>query len=190
MSGYQYDTISEKSPPRGRALLVAILLVGLAAIAFTLMFRQAMNADPVPSKLIHKAAPPIKVEGWLNGPGPTKDELLGKVIVVDAWAFWCGPCLAAAPELIALEKKYHDRGVVFIGLTSMGGEHLEKSRRFLERAGITWPNGYGAVETLEALHADYIPQMWVIDRQNRIVWDESSKQSIEAAIDRALPETP
>ena len=190
MSGYRYDTISEKSSTPGRSLLVVFLLVGLAAIAFTLMFRQAMKTDPVPSKLIHKAAPTIKAEGWLNGPGPTEEELRGKVIVIDAWAYWCRPCLAAAPELVALEEKYRDRGVVFLGLTTEGEDQLANSRRFIKAAGITWPNGYGAVETLSALNADFIPQIWVVDRQNRIIWDVNSSESIEVAIDRVLAENP
>ena len=190
MSGYSYDTVSEKSPAPGRSLLAVILLVGLAAIAFTLTFRQALKPNHTPSELLSKPAPTIKAEGWLNGPGPTEDELRGKVIVLDAWAYWCGPCRAAAPELIALERKYRDRGVVFLGLTSEGEGELANSRRFIEATGITWPNGYGAVETLQALNAEFIPQMWVVNRGNRIVWDVSSNEPIEAAIDRALAETP
>ncbi|MEK6259069.1 MAG: TlpA disulfide reductase family protein [Planctomycetota bacterium] len=191
MSGYKYDTVSEQPPaPGGRLFFAAILLVGLATIAFTLTFQQAMKPNQTPSPLVAKPAPAIKVEGWLNGPGPTEDELRGKVIVLDAWAFWCDPCRAAAPELIALERKYRDRGVVFLGLTSEGERQLAKSRRFIEATGITWPNGYGAVETLQALNADFIPQMWVIDRQNRITWDVSSNEPIESALDRALAETP
>ncbi len=190
MSGYRYDTVSEKSPMPGRSLLVMIVLVGLAAAAFTVMFKREMKPNHAPSNFHAKPAPAIKAEGWLNGPGPTDDELKGKVIVLDAWAYWCGPCRAAAPELIALERRYHDRGVVFLGLTSEGEDQLANSRRFIEVTGITWPNGYGAVETLQALNSDFIPQMWVVDRQNRIVWDVSSNERIEAALDRALAETP
>ena len=78
MSGYRYDTVSEKPSTPGRSVLAAILLVGLAAIAFTLVFKQAMRPHHTPSELLGQPAPAIKAEGWLNGPGPTGDDLRGR----------------------------------------------------------------------------------------------------------------
>ena len=115
-------------------------------------------------------------------------ELQGKVVVVDAWAYWCRPCFEAAPELIALHQKYSDQGVVFVGLTTEQSDVLDRSKLFLEKAGITWLNGYGAIETLIGFRADAIPQTWVINRSGTIVWDYSSPDSIESAVDRALAE--
>ena len=112
------------------------------------------------------------------------------MVCLDAWAHWCGPCRAAAPELRALEEKYRSRGVIFIGLTSEGESDLDASRKFIEATRITWPNGYGANETLAALRADFIPQLWIVDRQNRIVWDAHSREPIEEVLERALAESP
>ena len=40
----------------------------------------------------------------------------GKVVVLDFWATWCGPCIAAMPRLIEIQKRFHDRPVVFLAL--------------------------------------------------------------------------
>lgn len=130
--------------------------------------------------------PPIKAIGWLNGAEPTADELKGKILVIDAWASWCGPCRRSAPEMVALYEKYHSQGVEFIGLSMETDESLPAMEQFLKQTGITWKNGYGAEQTLNDLGAEYIPMVWVVDRQNNIVWNHSSPLSLEEGIRQAL----
>lgn len=130
--------------------------------------------------------PPIKATGWLNGPAPEPGELQDKVLVIDAWASWCGPCRDQAPEMVHLHEKFRDQGVEFIGLTNQTADELDAMKEFLTATGITWRNGYGAEETLQALEAEYIPMVWVVDRQQRIVWNQQSSVSLEAGIRQAL----
>ncbi len=170
----------------GKSFAIALAIVVSLAAVLTILIRQTIEVDQFSTGT---PAPKIQVAGWLNGPGPTAEELHGKVIVVDAWAFWCGPCRRQAPELVKLYEKYKDR-VVFIGLTSEGIEADERNREFLKQTKITWPNGYGAVQTLTELKAEFIPQRWVIDRKYNLVWNENSPESIEAAIDSALAQKP
>lgn len=115
-------------------------------------------------------APEIKAAGWVNGEAPTKESLAGKVVVVVCWATWCGPCREEAPHLVAVHKKFANRGVTFIGLTTDGEDDLDKVQKFLKKAGITWLNGWGAEETSKALRAEYIPALFVIDQNGRLVW--------------------
>ena len=185
----------ELPPPSGPSgIVIAICAVGVLAIGFTLLLRSAM-VPPV-SPQIGRPFPRIEAVGWIDGPGPTADDLLGKVIVVDAWAYWCGPCRAATPYVIELHNKYKDQGVVFLGLTSEGlnPKSVDLSRQFVSSLKIPWPNGYGATKTLSALEVDTIPQLWVIDRQNRIVFHElgfgdNSISEMESAIKKALAES-
>jgi thiol-disulfide isomerase/thioredoxin len=176
----------------GRSFVLTLAIVLVSAIGFGVLLRQFIHPGTSAGGLIGKPAPAIKVETWLNGPGPTADELKGRVIVVDAWAHWCMPCRANAPELVALHKQYSPRGVVFVGLTHLEdpNEEVQPSQQFLKSAGITWPNGYGADATMWELRANRIPQTWVIDSHNVIVWDRTSREPIESAIDRALKEIP
>lgn len=130
--------------------------------------------------------PKIEAIGWLNGEAPKPSELVGKVLVIDAWASWCLPCRKQAPELVFLQKKYRDKGVLFIGLTAEPESELEPIKHFLETTGITWLNGYGAEATLTELGAEAIPMVWVFDRRGKVVWNETSSISLDQGIALAL----
>jgi len=62
-----------------------------------------------------KPAPTLTLESWIGDEVVLKDQL-GKVVIVDFWATWCGPCMAAIPKNIEMVKKYGDKGLVFVGV--------------------------------------------------------------------------
>ncbi len=66
-----------------------------------------------------KSAAPLhdELEGWVNGQPLTDVDLKGKVVLLDFWAIWCGPCIATFPHLREWNEKYGDKGLVIIGLT-------------------------------------------------------------------------
>jgi thiol-disulfide isomerase/thioredoxin len=67
--------------------------------------------------LIGQDAAPMQVEAWVNGTPLTDADLKGKVVLLDFWAVWCGPCVATFPHLREWHEKYSDKGLVIIGLT-------------------------------------------------------------------------
>jgi thiol-disulfide isomerase/thioredoxin len=69
------------------------------------------------AELIGKDAAPLQVETWVNGSPLTDADLKGKVVLLDFWAVWCGPCVATFPHLKEWNEKYADKGLVMIGLT-------------------------------------------------------------------------
>ncbi|HEY0984564.1 MULTISPECIES: TlpA family protein disulfide reductase [unclassified Schlesneria] len=184
------------SPPDGpRGFPKGILVAGAIALIVAWVLRLVITPDS--SAQIGKPFPPIEAGGWINEPGPSPEDLKGQILVVDAWAFWCIPCQAIAPYLIDLHDRYQSKGVKFLGLTSEGGDRkgLEMSRMFVDKLKIPWPNAYLAIEPLKALEVEAIPQLWIVDRDNRIIFHEvgfhqGSIASMEKVLDEALSRTP
>jgi thiol-disulfide isomerase/thioredoxin len=70
------------------------------------------------AKLVGQDAAPLEVEAWVNGAPLTDADLKAKVVLLDFWAVWCGPCIATFPHLREWQEKYADKGLVIIGLTN------------------------------------------------------------------------
>lgn len=66
---------------------------------------------------LESPAPPITVENWLRGE-PLTSFQPGKVYIVEFWATWCEPCVAAMPHLVELQDKYKDSGVEVVGVAA------------------------------------------------------------------------
>jgi thiol-disulfide isomerase/thioredoxin len=69
------------------------------------------------ANLIGADAAKLEVASWTNGQALTEKDLKGKVVLIDFWAIWCGPCIATFPHLRDWREKYSDKGLVIIGLT-------------------------------------------------------------------------
>ena len=83
-------------------------------------------------------------------------------------------------------QKYRERGVIFIGLTDEDEGELSDIKAFLSDTVVTWPNGYGAAETLRAFDSPYIPAIWVIGPDGKVAWNDRSSGTLEDGIDKAL----
>src|SRR5690349_20365460 len=77
-----------------------------------------------------KPMPAISVADWVNGEVKPED-MKGKVVIVDFYATWCGPCMAAVPHNNELLKKYKDKGLVIVGVctSSRGQEKMEQNAK-------------------------------------------------------------
>jgi thiol-disulfide isomerase/thioredoxin len=68
------------------------------------------------------AAPELTVEEWLGQEATTLEALRGRVVLLDFWATWCGPCISTFPRLRDWHKKYGADGFTIVGVTQLYGE--------------------------------------------------------------------
>ena len=81
------------------------------------LLRSQIASSKKRDELLGKPYQPIVDAAWLNGSELKPDDLRGKVVLIDFWAVWCGPCIATFPHLREWEEKYGDKGLVIIGAT-------------------------------------------------------------------------
>ncbi|MBI3886351.1 MAG: TlpA family protein disulfide reductase [Opitutae bacterium] len=97
--------------------------------------------------------------------------LRGKVVVVDFWATWCGPCVEDLPELLALYREFHPRGVEVVGV-SLDTER-KKLGDFVKARGMDWPqffDGGGWDNKLaRRFQIGSIPALWVVGKDGRLI---------------------
>ena len=114
-------------------------------------------------------------------------RMRGKVVLIDFWATWCGPCVEEMPKVVTAYQKFHDQGFEIVGVS------LDQSKdallAFTKKSGMTWPqyfDGQGFDNAISKSFDIYsIPTMWLIDKKGMLVSTEAGVD-LESQVEKLL----
>lgn len=175
-------------PPRSESRRFDLVLtIGLPLILALLIWNVVARRRGGQEVPVGTPLPAIDAQGWLNVPDGAPFDPAGKLLVVDLWATWCGPCIRGLPEFARIAAAYRPLGVAFLGVT----QESERDRQRIEQViqstpGFDWPVAYGAVEFMNSLPIRGIPTVILFGRDGKAVWSGIGSYGLEAALDDVL----
>ncbi len=161
---------------RAVILILAAMLAGLAAVV--------TSAEDV------RLAPSFTVPNFSGDKAITLDQFQGKVIYVDFWASWCGPCLKSFPYMEELHRKYRSKGLVIIAINM--DQNPQDAHDFLQDHPVTFLVGQNpAGDVAEQYEVMAMPTSYIVDRAGLIQdvhygFRSRDKENITALIEGLL----
>ena len=134
-----------------------------------------------------KPMPALDVTNWINGEIKLAD-LKGKVVVVDFYATWCGPCMKAIPHNNEMQKNYKSEGLVIIGVcTSKRGQDVFESNAKQHKVEYSIARD-AELKSQKAWGVSYYPTYAVIDRKGIVRAVGLQPQHVETVVKKLLAE--
>lgn len=119
-----------------------------------------------------QAAPDFTLRD-LNGDNVSLKKYRGKIVLLDFWATWCPPCRLSIPELVELQKKYKDQGVVVLGISMDDPEMFPNT--YILAFKEAFKMNYTILRADQKVAMDYfsaanmaIPTLFVINREGKL----------------------
>jgi len=158
---------------RFASVLLAVLVIALS------VSRAADNPQPAPGFSLKTA----------DGKGIELSKLKGKVVVVNFWATWCGPCRAEIPGMLEVYEKYKAKGLEIVGI-SLDRNGWQVVTPYVQKSKITYPIVLGDESVVESYGGiEAIPTTFIVDRKGNIVDRHVgmvSKEAFEAMVKKVL----
>ncbi len=128
----------------------------------------------------------------LDGKSVFPDKYAGKVVILDFWATWCGPCRQAMPTLSELYEEKKSDGLVIVGLSE---ESASKIKPFLAKNPVSYRIAPNASAVKRRYEVSALPTAFVVGRDGLIKevvvgWSDSVHERLEQAVKRALAAAP
>lgn len=181
-------------------MLALALLVSLGLSSCNSNDPPANTSGGVPAKpnVPGVTLPPNVLQAELksaNGSPIKLSDYSGKVLVVNLWATWCGPCRSEIPELVKLHQEFQSQGLEIVGLSTENPDTSDQAvREFVKAFNMSYPVGWATQDVASTLMRGNgnIPQSFLIARDGRIVKrfigfnHDSTPPQLRKAIEDAL----
>jgi thiol-disulfide isomerase/thioredoxin len=148
-----------------------------------------LTARAIPEGPKTNTGPVIELAGpGLAGKEISLAQLRGKVVIVDFWATWCGPCRGEMPNMKSIYRKFHDQGLEIVGVSLDSERH--KLNNYVREENISWPQIYydnpSEQEWNNPLARKFrvraIPHTLLVDRDGKLVEDDLRGSELESAV--------
>ena len=178
------------TPTRVVATLLTLCLLAAIGVSSCQSGDETAKVNPTVPKTPVKPAPaqPAAPGATVSLPASVRDAELpsanghaiklanysGKVILVNLWATWCGPCRLETPELVRLHKEYRSKGLEMVGLSTENPDaSAESVRNFVRDFNVDYPVGWEtpevAIAFMQFTGRNAIPQSFIIAPDGRIL---------------------
>ena len=109
----------------------------------------------------------------INDSSYTLSKMEGKVVLINFWATWCGPCRMEIPEFNELQKTYHERGLNILGISV--SDNKKQLKNFTKSFAVDYPLLYGSAKDMNKVMRDYdgvyaVPSSFLIGKNGNIIW--------------------
>lgn len=155
---------------RNLILLACLIVAGVAtgvALVATRGPSAALNAEK-PEAATLPSAPAWELKD-VEGKTVKSTDFAGKVVVLDFWATWCGPCRMEIPSFVELQNQYAREGLVVVGV-SLDDDASAVVKPFMTKMRINYPVVMGDERMTDVFGGiEGIPTTFIIDRSGRIV---------------------
>jgi len=164
----------------------------LASVVFLLLSgcsqQPSLKRPPVKEESKRQAAPDFALKD-INGTTVHLSDYRGKVVLLDFWATWCGPCKMEIPWFMEFERKYKDRGFAVLGV-SMDDDGWPTIKPFVKDIGMNYRVVLGNDQTGDLYGGiEALPTAFLIDREGRVAIEHvglSSRREFEDGIENLL----
>ena len=159
--------------------ILKLIIVGvLGTLGFFLLFSQEIKFSLSQKEALKKVlgdinkAPDFTLTA-MNDSIYTLSKLEGKVVLINFWATWCGPCRMEIPEFNEMHKSYHEKGLEILGISV--SDNKKQLKNFAKSFAVDYPLLYGGAREMNKIMKDYggvyaVPSSFLVGKNGNIVW--------------------
>jgi thiol-disulfide isomerase/thioredoxin len=139
---------------------------------------------------VNRVGKPLEIKfSALDGREVDLQKLKGKVVLVDFWATWCGPCMRALPDVKTTYEKLHPKGFEIVGISY--DDNKEALQRTISSENMTWPQHFDEANAGKKFSEEFgvstIPTMWLVDKKG-ILREINARTDLAGKVEKLLAE--